>query len=300
MNKERVVVTGGAGFLGSHLCDALSEAGYAVTVFDRQPSPWLREGQDMVVGDILDEAVVNDTVKGARYVYHLAGIADIGEASVKPKDTLSMNVLGSANILEACAAHGVQRLLFASTVYVYSSEGGFYRVSKQAVEAMIELYQAQRGLDYTILRYGSLYGPRAQAWNGLKRYVLQAVREGRVVYHGTGEERREYIHVKDAVDLSVKVLAPDYANRCLTLTGTQVLNSAELLKMLGEVMGGKLEIVFEPHKKRSDHYSFTPYRYTPKQGSKIVPSDFIDVGQGLLDLVEEVHAQESGEEPESL
>ncbi|MHB9073523.1 MAG: NAD-dependent epimerase/dehydratase family protein [Desulfobaccales bacterium] len=287
--RSKAVVVGGSGFLGSHLADALTEAGYAVTIFDLNPSPWRRIEQEMVIGDIRDEAAVNHCLRGARYVYHLAGIADIGQASASPKETVEHNIIGSTNVLEACLREKVERLIYASTVYVYSQHGSFYRVSKQAVESLIEAYQERFGLEYTIVRYGSLYGPRAQAWNGLKSYVTQAVTQGRISYRGSGEERREYIHVKDAARLSLVILAPEYANQCLTLTGSQILNSKELLHMIKEILGGKVELEFKPESRDPEHYTLTPYRFTPREARKIVPNAFVDIGQGVLDLVEEVY-----------
>jgi UDP-glucose 4-epimerase len=287
--SSKAVVIGGSGFLGSHLADALTAAGFAVTIFDLHPSRWRRPEQEMVIGDIRDEEAVNRCLQGVGYVYHLAGIADIGQASVSPKETVEHNIIGSTNVLEACLREKVQRLIYASTVYVYSQHGSFYRVSKQAVESLIEAYQEQFGLEYTILRYGSLYGPRAQEWNGLKRYVTQAVKEGRITYRGSGEERREYIHVKDAACLSLAILAPEYANQCLTLTGSQILNSKELLHMIKEILGGQVELEFRPDARDPEHYTLTPYRFTPREARKIVPNTFVDIGQGVLDLVEEVY-----------
>ena len=291
--KDKVVVIGGSGFLGSHLADALAEAGYAVSIFDVRQSPWLRQDQEMILGDIRDEEALRDCIAGARYVYHLAGIADIGEAARSPRVTVEHNIIGSTAVLQSCLQAKVERILFASTLYVYSQQGSFYRVSKQAVELLIEAYHERFGLEYTILRYGSLYGPRAQEWNGLKRYVTQAVRQGRIDYPGTGEERREYIHVIDAARLSVEALSPDYANQRLTLTGTQILNSGELLRMIQEILGGKVEITFSPEQRNPEHYELTPYRFTPRVARKIVPNAFVDIGQGILDLVEEVY-QENG------
>lgn len=294
--KTKAVVLGGSGFLGSHLADALTEAGYAVTIFDLKPSPWLRPEQEMIVGDIRDEAAVDQCLAGARYVYHLAGIADIDQAAINPRSTIEHNIIGSVIVLDACLKAQVERLLAASTIYVYSQQGSFYRVTKQAEELLIEAYQERFGLEYTILRYGSLYGPRAQEWNGLKRYVTQALKEGRIVYRGTGEERREYIHVKDAAKLSILALAPEYANQCLILTGTQVLNSGELLRMIQEILGGKVKVEFRPEARDPHHYEITPYRFTPKPAAKMMPNVFVDIGQGILDLVEETYQTINGEE----
>ncbi len=259
--KQKVVVIGGSGFFGSHLADVLTDKGYSVTIYDLQPSCWLQASQEMVVGDISDEALLSTVISGADYVYHLAGIADIARAAENPKETVVNNIIGSTNVLEACRKSRVKRLLFASTVYVYSQQGSFYRVSKQAVEHLIDAYQEKFELEYTILRFGSLYGPRAQEWNGLKRYVTQAVKEGRISYPGSGNERREYIYVKDAARLSVEALAPEYTNLCLNLTGAQILNSKELLSMIREIMGREIELIFEPENRDPAHYEITPYRF---------------------------------------
>jgi UDP-glucose 4-epimerase len=287
--KGKVVVIGGSGFLGSHLADTLSESGYHVVIFDKIHSPWQRDDQEMVVGDILNEEHLSETMKGAEFVYHLAGIADIDEAASKPMKTIEANIIGSTKVIEACLVNKIKRFVFASTVYVYSQQGSFYRVSKQTVELLLESYHEAFGLNYTILRYGSLYGPRAQKWNGLKKYISQAVRDKKIKYPGTGNEKREYIHVRDAARLSVDVLAPRYANKCLTLTGTQVLTSKELLEMIKEIIGKEIEIEFRQDLKDPNHYNLTPYRFTPREARKIIPNEFFDLGQGILDLIEEIY-----------
>lgn len=287
--KKKAVVIGGSGFMGSHIADELTNSGYAVTIFDYKQSPYLQSGQKMVIGNILDEKAIADCIKGSQYVYHLAGIADIGEAAADPVETVRNNILGTTFALEACRKWKVKRFVFASTVYVYSQQGSFYRASKQASESLIEVYKEKFGLDYTILRYGSLYGPRSQKWNGLRRYVDQALRNGKIIYDGTGEELREFIYVIDAARLSVLALNPKYANICLTLTGTQTLRLKELFYMVQEIIGKPLDIKFAASKKNLDHYITTPYRYTPKQALKMVPETFVDIGQGILALIEEIN-----------
>ena len=136
----KITVFGGSGFLGSHICDKLSEAGHAVTIVDLHPSPWLRPDQTMLTGNILDEETVRRGVEGADMVFNYAGIADIGEANNRPVDTARINVLGNVMILEACRRERVRRYVFASSLYVYGKSGGFYRCSKQACEIYIENY----------------------------------------------------------------------------------------------------------------------------------------------------------------
>ena len=291
MTEDKIVVVGGSGFLGSHIADELSECGFQVTIFDLDHSKWLRPDQEMFIGDIQDQGALESCLQNAKHVFHLAGIADIEESSSNPKETVQQNIIGSVNIIESCLKMDVQKILFASSLYVYSDKGSFYRVSKQAVEQLLETYNEEYGLRYTSLRYGSLYGPRAQVWNGLKRFVSQAVRENKIVYPGTGEERREYIHVKDAAMLSVSAIESKYDNQSLTITGTQVMTTQDVLRMVKEILGGNVNLHFEPEGSdyERSHYSMTPYRYIPKTGYKIVPNAFIDLGQGILEMVDEIN-----------
>ncbi len=292
---KQVVVTGGSGFLGSHTADELTDRGYFVTIFDSVESPWIRDSQRMVVGDILDRSALLTAFDGASIVYHFAGVTDLDEASKRPLDTIRMNVLGTSNVIDVVQELGIQSFIYASTMYVYSPYGSFYRASKQAAETLIEAYHEKYGFDYTFLRYGSLYGPRAQDWNGLRRYVQQIVRDGKLTYDGTGKERREYIHVKDAARLSVDVLDEQHKNKAVTVTGSQVLTSQELIELIFEIAGIKAQIEYVPQVKEGYHYINTPYRYTPKQAKKLVPREFVDLGQGVLEIVEEMHHQiESG------
>lgn len=287
-NLEKVVVIGGSGFIGSHVADELSNSGYDVTIFDNKPSPWLRNCQKIILGDMLDPLQVSRVIKDAQYVYHFAGISDIEESKNRPVDTIYSNIMGTTNVIQAAVESRVERFVFASTMYVYSPYGSFYRASKQAAETIIETYSENFGLNYTFLRYGSLYGPRAQEWNGIRRYVSQVIKEGKLKYNGTGKERREYIHVSDAARLSIDILDDEYKNQAVTLTGLQILNSEELIDMIFEIVGTKKNVTFVKNNKNNDHYTMTPYKFTPKQSKKIVPKKFIDIGEGILEIVAEI------------
>lgn len=283
-------VIGGSGFLGSHVADQLTAAGYAVRVYDRAPSRWLQAGQQMIVGDLLDADAIARAVQGAVAVYNFAALADLNEARDKAVETVRVNVLGNAHVLEACRAAGVRRFVYASTVYVHSREGGFYRCSKQAAESYVEEFQQQFGLDYTILRYGSLYGPRADATNGLYRIVREALAQGRISYQGNPESIREYIHVEDAARASVEALGEDFRNQSVTLTGTQPMRVLDLLKMLAEILGMPDAVTFRDE-TYAGHYVRTPYAWQPRLGRKYVPNLHIDLGQGLLQLIETVRSE---------
>jgi len=284
-------VIGGSGFIGSHTADELSDRGYHVTIFDHVQSPWIRDDQEMVVGSIMDKSALESVLSGARYVYHFAGIADIGESKSKPFDTINFNIMGTTMVSESAIASGVERLIYASTMYVYSTYGSFYRASKQATETIIEAYSDEFGLDYTFLRYGSLYGPRAQDWNGLKRYIKEVLRSKKMTYWGSGKERREYIHACDAARLSVDVLDDKHKNKAITVTGQQVLNAYELIDLIFEISGIDRSVEFTGSDDDHGHYVISPYRYIPRSSTKLVPDEFIDLGEGVLEVIDEIYSE---------
>lgn len=284
---KQVCVVGGSGFLGSHVADVLSDAGYGVRIYDRKQSLWLRSDQKMFIGDLLDAAAVEEAVRGCEAVYNFAALADLNDALDKPIETISVNVLGNAYVMEACRKHRVGRFLYASTVYVHSRQGGFYRCSKQAAEHYVEEYQNSYGLDYTILRYGSLYGPRADESNGLYRVVKKAMETGVVSYVGSADALREYIHVEDAAKASVAALGDEFRNQSVVLTGHEAMRVLDLLGMLSEILGLDKPVQFEEI-DQPGHYVRTPYAYQPKLGRKYVPPMHVDLGQGLIQLIEEI------------
>lgn len=285
---KNVIVFGGAGFLGSHVADALSDQGYNVTIFDISESKYLRNDQKQIIGDILDLSSIESALKGQDIVYHLAGIADIDECHKRPLDTVRLNILGTANILESSVRAGVKKIVFASSAYVYSESGSFYRVSKQSSEQLVETYAREFGLNYVILRYGSLYGPRADQRNSIHRILNQALKEKKITYGGDGSEKREFIHVLDAARLSVEVLDDKFNNENIILTGNSSIKYQELLETIKEMLHDDIEVEYVENKSEN-HYRLTPYSFSPKLGKKLVNNPHIDLGQGLLSLMDELH-----------
>jgi len=283
----KVLITGGSGFLGSHIADALCEAGHEAVVFDIAPSHWLRRGQKMVIGSVLDADAISEAMRGCDAVYHLAAMADINEALDCPRETVEVNVMGTVNALEAARSRGVRRVVFASSIYVYSNQGSFYRTTKQACEHLINDYHERFGLEFTVLRFGSLYGPRADDSNSVFRLLTQALAERRIDYYGTGDEVREYIHVLDAAAMSVDVLGTEFANQYIHLTGRERMTSRDMLNMICEIMGGDIEVNYQATSPIG-HYVQSPYNYTPRLGRRLMRSTYIDLGLGILDYLQRI------------
>jgi UDP-glucose 4-epimerase len=284
----KAVVFGGSGFIGSHVADSLTEAGYEVTVFDLKPSPYLLSTQEMIVGNIIDREAVAKAISGSDVVYNFAGIADIEEAHQKPLETIESNILGTTIMLEYCRQNKVKRFVFASTVYVYSGAGSFYKSSKQACELIIEDYNKVFGLPYTILRYGSLYGPRADDRNWVYKILTQAVNESKITRSGDGEEIREYIHVEDAARCSIEILSEEFENQCVIITGQQSMRVKDIMIMIKEILNNKIELEFIPTDSNL-HYQITPYSFSPKLARRFVSNSYLDLGQGLLQCLEDIY-----------
>ena len=282
-----LVVTGGSGFLGSHVVDAARRRGHRVRSLDLVASPWATGADEGVLGDVRDPAVVSDAIGGADAVVHLAAVADLAAANADPARAAAVNVDGTANVLTACRDAGVPRLLHASSVYVHARAGGAYRDSKRRAE---DLVRAADGPTATVLRFGSLYGPRADAGNAIRRILTQALTERRIEFWGDGTEVREYVHVLDAAELTLDALAPEFAGATLHLTGRQRVTTRELLDLVVEILGGDVAVTLAD-RPFDGRYRLTPFALDDEPvelGRTLLGRTSIDLGPGLLHTLQEL------------
>ena len=279
----KILVFGGNGFLGSYLTEALIESGHEVTVADLRNDHSTKA--DFVSCDILDRGQVERAItSGTEVVYNLAGFANLDRATEAPYETLQLNVMGNLHILQTCVDRQVQRFVYASSAYALSNKGSFYGISKLTSEKLTEEFYKKYGLPYTILRYGSVYAERDVDNNYIFSIVKEAVRTGRIVHGGDGEELREYIHARDAARLSVDILEKRFANQHVILTGTERMRRLDLFRMIEEILGKSLDIQLNKEGYHG-HYRLTPYSFNPTMSKKLVANPHIDMGQGLLECI---------------
>ena len=237
----------------------------------------------------MDSISVETAVEDAAIVYNFAGLADIDESIHLPRETMQQNVIGNINILEACRNQNLERYVYASSAYAFSNKGSFYGISKLASEKVIEEYAIRFNLPYSIIRYGSLYGERADDHNGVYRLLRQAIETKKINHHGDGEEMREYIHAVDAAPLSVNIVEDEkFVNQHTILTGVEKMRQRDLLRMIQEILNGEVEVIFA-NEPWEGHYEVTPYSYHPNIARKLVSSSFIDLGQGLVSCIKHIH-----------
>jgi UDP-glucose 4-epimerase len=231
-----VLVTGGAGFIGSHVVDRMAAAGHRVRILDTRPSPWHAPGAvDTVIGDILRPADVQRAVRGCAAVCHLAAAADVSEVHAHPAWATELNGTGTLNVLEAARQAGIARVVYASTVWVYSdveadrvdedtllpNPAHLYTAGKLAGELYCRAYASLYGLEPTVLRFGIPYGPRARAAAVVPSFVSRAQQGKALTIAGDGLQTRQFVYVEDLAEGVVAGLQKGAANRIFNLVGTE-------------------------------------------------------------------------------
>jgi UDP-glucose 4-epimerase len=284
---KKVIVFGGCGFIGSYVVEELINNGYKVISADLNSSKYVNE-KYFTKCDILDVKAVNEIVKDASIVYNFAGFANLDDAIANPIKAIELNVMGNMNILEACKKHKVKRFVYASSAYAMSDKGSFYGISKLTSEKLTEEYYKKFGLEFTIIRYGSVYGERDYHNNYIYNLVKNAMQTGAINHSGDGEEVREYIHAADVAKLALQVIESDeFINEHLILTGVERMHRKELFDMINEILGNKLEIKLN-NDGYHNHYQTTPYSFHPTRSKKLVANPYIDMGQGILECMKDI------------
>tara|TARA_E500000178_G_C16996807_1_gene743601 strand:- start:247 stop:1104 length:858 start_codon:yes stop_codon:yes gene_type:complete len=280
----KILVTGGSGFLGSHIADELSKRGHEVIILDKKKSKWIKKNQKFIIGNILNIKKVNKAIKGVKIIFHIAALADLEDALHKPIETVKNNILGTVNILEISRINNIKRVIYASSIYSTSIQGGFYRCSKRAAEDYIDEYYKRYGISFTILRYGSLYGERATESNGISRILNKAIRTKRIEYAGNRSSIRKYIHISDAAKASADVISKKYKNKYLNIVGTKSYKVLDLLKIISKLVKSKKKIAFLK-KKALGHYVKLPKKLKIKKGTNYRLKNSIKLKTGLKNLI---------------
>lgn len=286
----KVAVFGGSGFLGSYIVNELSRRDYDVVSFDIHPPSYESEIPFIQI-DILDQENLDKQFLKHQFdiVYNLAGFANLDKAIHYPHRAFELNVLGNINILDCCKNYNITQFIYASSAYAVSDKGSFYGISKLTSEKIVEEYNKRYNLNFSILRYGSVYSDKCFDNNYIYNLIEEAIKTKTINHSGDGQEVREYIHAEDAAKLSVDVIENnELLNTHLLLTGVERLKRYELFDMVNEILNGQVSINLRED-GYINHYKLTPYSFSPENNLKLTPNPYIDMGQGVLNCVKSVY-----------
>ena len=254
----KIAVTGGSGFIGTHLVQQLQDAGHDVLVVDPQPprvacARWWP-------ADITQAEQFAEATRDSQVVYHLAAISDVNVAYANPLACVQANIQGTANVLEAARVNRLKRVIFASTVWVYQASkdpeptedtcfsldqvSHLYTGSKIAGEMLCHTYQQLYGTPYTILRYGIPYGPYMRQQLLIPAFIKKALAGEPLTINGDGSQFRKFIYVEDLARGNVAALAAQAENQTYNLEGTEKITVLELANALGRILNG-VDLRFE-------------------------------------------------------
>jgi UDP-glucose 4-epimerase len=258
----RVIVTGGGGFIGSHVVDVLADAGHQVTVVDHRVRPHRIDVAFEDV-DLMDLSSVLGATKGAEHIFHLAAVSNVNYAYKYPVYSAALNVMGTAHILEAARIHGAQRVYLASTVWVYNGApngkpadeavpfylegaGHIYTSTKMAAEMICHNYSQMYQVPFTILRYGIPYGPRMREELLIPIFIKKALSGEPLTISGKGEQYRNFVYVRDLAEAHVLAMQERAANQTYNLEGTRKVTVLEVAEGIKKILGDDVKLDFVP------------------------------------------------------
>jgi UDP-glucose 4-epimerase len=262
----KVLVTGGAGFIGSHVSDRLISLGHSVTIIDNFATGRLENipaEADLRRVDLRDERLTEVFAEvQPEVVFHLAAHIDVTRSVREPVYDASINILGSLNLFECCRAHGTRKVIYSGTAgalfgepsYIPVDEGhpvepiSPYGISKHTVEHYLFAYRANHGLEYTVLRYPNVYGPRQDPHGEagvVAIFSLLMLSGGQPVIFGDGTKTRDYCYVGDIVDANMIALNSP-VNGVYNLGRGIEVSDLEIFEAVREAVGSDIRPVFAP------------------------------------------------------
>jgi len=264
--KQKVFITGGLGFIGSHLVRRFVREGYIVRIFDNYSSGLTEriadviQSVEVIKGDILDKKAVTRAMRGADIVSHHAAQLEITKAMKDPYFDLSSNTVGTLNILEACLTNKVKKLINASSACVYGQTDGkrsretdannpnwAYGVSKLTAEKYCSIYYDMYKLPIVSFRYAIIYGP--DEWYGrvMTIFVKCAVEGKPLIVFGDGSQTRDFTHVSQVVDANMVAMKRiKTGHQIYNVSTGRATSVAQLAALISQISPNHPKVIFDP------------------------------------------------------
>ena len=253
----KALVTGGTGFVGSHVVDKLKDKGVDVRVYD-MVMPTFRNDIEYYQGSLLDFTSLGMALSGIDIIYHLGAIADVKDVYEDPHYSESINTRGTMNVLEAARNAGVTKVVYGSTTWVYSEADGdsvdestplhapshLYTATKIASEYYCQAYFKLYGLKTTILRYGIPYGPRARGGAVIPIFVRKALNNEPITIAGDGSQFRKFVYVEDLAEGNILGARKIADNKIYNLEGDVKISIKDIAETIKKILGDvKIEYI---------------------------------------------------------
>ena len=248
----KVLVTGGSGFIGSHVVDKLIETGHSVKILDlKEPQ---RGDVEYVKGNILERETVKNSIRDVDFIYHFAAASNIDLVKDNPLKTIEFNVMGTAYLLEEARHTNIQRFVLASSVFLHDKRGHLYTTSKLSSEMICKDYNKLFSVPYTILRIGTAYGPRSRNADVVSIFVEKALRNEDLIIYGSGKQKRNFIYVEDIAFACTAIINENAKNKTFVIAGDDSITIEDLGNMVKEIVNPAIKIYFRPGEEREDDY----------------------------------------------
>ncbi|RUT03104.1 dTDP-glucose 4,6-dehydratase [Dulcicalothrix desertica PCC 7102] len=305
-DKKTILVTGGCGFIGSHIAETLVKKDYKVRILDNLSTGKLEniaaipsQKIEVLLGDITDIATVEIAMKGCEYVFHEAAIASVPKSVKDPIGTDKINYAATLNVLEAARKHSVRRVVFAGSAAVYGDEPTLpkkesmptnpitpYGVDKLASELMGHCYNRTFGVEFVCLRYFNVFGRRqdpSSPYSGVISIFCDRIFQGIApVIFGDGQQSRDFVHVSDVVAANILVMEhPDAAGRTFNVGRGKATSLLDIAHLLNDLTGQNLQPIHkEPRPgdirhSLADNTALTALGWLPK----------VTIREGLAELI---------------
>ncbi len=275
---SKILVTGGAGFIGSHIAERLVREGHEVTILDtlrtgrEENIASFREQVSYTEGSVLDGDLLKEVMTGCEYVIHEAAIPSVSESVNDPLGTHEVNVTGMLHVLEVARMLGVKRVVYASSCAVYGNSPTLpkietmernplspYALHKSLCEDYARLYTSLYGLEVVGLRYFNVYGPRQDhrsEYSGvISKFISETLKGNPVTIYGDGENTRDFVYVGDVATAHVASLTLGVPGRVYNIARGESISLLELRATIAELVGTDRAPHFGPPREGDIKYS---------------------------------------------